>query len=173
MEGQLVLFSCTQGKRARKTHVFLIQENMWCAAQRNLLLPTEHVVSGGEQSIWLASFERNEKYNEKLFTHGLYYATCTYLYHSKALFLKTLCRFPSIDQKYGNQLCLHWVLLPPSLLWRSTWMLQWLQWWMLSLGASLYFISFCDDCKNFMFVKTSVAFNALLFSCFGSRKGEM
>jgi len=39
-------------------------------------------------------------------------------------------------------------------------------------GFSLFF-SFCDDCKNFMFVKTSVVFNALLFSCFASRKGEM
>lgn len=33
--------------------------------------------------------------------------------------------------------------------------------------------SFCDDCKKFMFVKTSVAFNAVLFSCFAIRKGEM
>lgn len=39
-------------------------------------------------------------------------------------------------------------------------------------GLPLFF-SFGDDYKNFMFLKPSVTFSALLFSCFASRKGEM
>lgn len=35
------------------------------------------------------------------------------------------------------------------------------------------FFSLCDDHKNFTFIKTYLAFNALLFSCFTSRKGKI
>lgn len=161
--GRLVLFSCILGR-------WDVQHRGACIAHwASWNSPLYQGESRASAS--LASFGRNKNTMERFSHVACAMPQILISYCSKALFFKNLHSFPLTDQKYDNGLLLHWVLLHHFCEGQHG------CWGGCCSGSChwglLFIFSLCDDHRNFTFIKTSVAFNILLFSCFTSRKEKI